>query len=187
MTAPENTNTGTNIIYLHGKPFRLYKREHEIQEAVARVAAQINADYAGARPLLLPLLNGAFVFAADLIRCLTIDCELSFVKVASYTGTQSSGQLHTLVGLAENISGRHVIIVEDIVDTGHTLARLLPELQAKNPASLKIASLLVKPEALNNRLEVHYTGMEIPNDFIVGYGLDYDGLGRNLCEIYQAI
>lgn len=173
------------LVRLKDKTFRLYKSESEILTTVRAVAHQINDDYIGKRPLLVPLLNGSFMFAADLMKELKLDCEISFVKAASYMGTQSSGNVSALIGLVENITDRHVIIIEDIVDTGNTLAKILPSLQQQNPASLKIASLLVKPEALQNRLHVDYIGMEIPNEFIVGYGLDYDGLGRNLRDIYQ--
>ena len=127
------------------------------------------------------------MFASDLLKELKLDCELSFVKVVSYHGMASNGQAATLIGLNQNIEGRHVIIVEDIVDTGHTLAKILPQLHQLNPASLKVASLLFKPLALRADVKVDYIGQEIPNDFIVGYGLDYNGLGRNLRDIYQVI
>lgn len=175
------------LVRLKDKTFRLYKSESEILTAVRAVAHQINDAYIGKRPLLVPLLNGSFMFAADLMKELKLDCEISFVKAASYIGTQSSGNVTALIGLTESIADRHIIIIEDIVDTGNTLAKILPTLQQQNPASLKIASLLVKPEALQNRLKVDYVGMEIPNEFIVGYGLDYDGLGRNLRDIYQVV
>jgi hypoxanthine phosphoribosyltransferase len=127
------------------------------------------------------------MFASDLMKELKLDCELSFVKAVSYVGTESSGKLHTLIGLNENVEGRHVIILEDIVDSGHTLSRIIPSITQHQPASLKIASLLFKPQALKVDLTIDYVGMEIPNEFIVGYGLDYDGLGRNLRDIYQVV
>ncbi|MCW5908805.1 MAG: hypoxanthine phosphoribosyltransferase [Chitinophagales bacterium] len=175
------------LVRLNDLTFRLFKSESEIQSAVRSVAGKINDDYIGKRPLLIPILNGSFMFAADLLKELKLDCELSFVKAVSYDGAHSTGNLATLIGLNQNIEGRHVIIVEDIVDTGHTLSKILPALQEQNPASLKVASLLLKPLALQAELAVDYVGMEIPNEFIVGYGLDYNGLGRNLRDIYQVV
>jgi hypoxanthine phosphoribosyltransferase len=174
------------LVRLNDRTFRLYKSESEILTAVRNVAHQINEDYIGKRPLLIPVLNGSFMFAADLIKELMLDCELCFIKAASYTGT-SNGSVATVIGLNHDIEGRHVIIIEDIVDTGNTLAKILPGFIEKKPASIKIASLLVKPDAMRNDIVVDYSGMEIPNDFIVGYGLDYDGLGRNLRDIYQVM
>ena len=175
------------LVKLYDKTFRLYKSESEILSAVRNIAYQINEDYIGKRPLLVPVLNGSFIFAADLIKELMLDCELSFIKVASYSGINSTGNPVSLIGLNDNIEGRHVIIIEDIVDTGNTLAKALPVFIEKNPASLKIASLLLKPLALQHDIKIDYMGMEIPNEFIVGYGLDYNGLGRNLRDIYQEI
>lgn len=175
------------LVRLNDKTFRLFKSESEILSAVRNVAHQINEDYIGKRPLIVPVLNGSFMFASDLIKELMLDCELSFVKAVSYQGTQSSGQLSVLMGLNQSIEGRHVIIVEDIVDTGHTLSRMLPVFLEQKPASLRIASLLFKPNALKVEMKIDYIGMEIPNEFIVGYGLDYDGLGRNLRDIYQVM
>ncbi|MFN8322308.1 MAG: hypoxanthine phosphoribosyltransferase [Chitinophagales bacterium] len=175
------------LVKLNDKTFRLYKSESEILSAVRNVAHLINEDYIGKRPLLVPILNGSFMFASDLIKELMLDCELSFVKAASYTGTTTTGKLINLIGLSEDIEGRHVILIEDIVDTGHTLAKVIPTFLERNPASLKIASLLLKPQALQTDVTVDYVGMEIPNEFIVGYGLDYNGLGRNLRDIYQVV
>lgn len=174
-------------VRLYDKTFKLYKSESEILQAIREVASRINNDYIGKRPLIVPVLNGAFMFAADLMKELKLDCELSFVKSASYHGTNSTGTVNTLIGLNTDLNGRHVIILEDIVDTGTTLAKLIPEFLAKQPASLKIATLLVKPDAIKTDIKVDYAGIEIPNDFIVGYGLDYDGLGRNLRDIYQVV
>ncbi len=174
-------------VRLKDKTFRLYKSETEIISAIRHIANQINDDYIGKRPLLVPVLNGSFMFASDLMKELKLDCELSFVKAVSYVGTESSGKLHTLIGLNENVEGRHVIILEDIVDSGHTLSRIIPSITQHQPASLKVASLLFKPHALKVDLTIDYVGIEIPNEFIVGYGLDYDGLGRNLRDIYQVV
>lgn len=173
------------MVRLKDKSFRIYKSESEILSAIRQVANRINDDYIGKRPVIVPVLNGAFMFASDLMKELKLDCELSFVKSASYEGTATTGTVNTLIGLNTDLKGRHVIILEDIVDTGTTLAKLLPEFKSHNPASLKIATLLMKPHALKTPLTVDYVGMEIPNEFIVGYGLDYDGLGRNLRDIYQ--
>jgi hypoxanthine phosphoribosyltransferase len=174
-------------VRLNDKSFRLYKSETEILTAVRKVAQEINDNYIGKRPIIVPILNGSFMFASDLMKELKLDCEISFVKAISYVGTNSSGLLTTLIGLNQDVEGRHVIIVEDIVDSGHTLAKILPSIAQHNPASLCIASLLLKPAALQVNIKVDYVGMEIPNEFIVGYGLDYDGLGRNLRDIYQVI
>ncbi len=175
------------MVRLKDKTFQLYKSENEILSAIRQVANRINDDYIGKRPVIVPVLNGAFMFASDLMKELKLDCELSFVKSASYEGTSTTGKVNTLIGLNTDLRDRHVIILEDIVDTGTTLAKLLPEFKGHNPASLKIATLLMKPLALRTPLTVDYVGMEIPNEFIVGYGLDYDGLGRNLRDIYQVV
>ncbi|MBX2903671.1 MAG: hypoxanthine phosphoribosyltransferase [Chitinophagales bacterium] len=176
-----------NIVSLHDKQFSIFIEEEKILAAVKSVAEEINQAYEGKKPLLIPVLNGSFMFTADLAKFLNIDCEFSFIKASSYSGTNSSGSLQEKIGLSENISGRHVIIVEDIIDTGNTLARLLPEMELQLPASIKICSLLFKPKALKADLKVDFVGLEIPNDFIVGYGLDYDGLGRNLRNIYKIV
>ena len=173
------------LVKLNDRTFRIYKSEKEIIEAIRAVADKINDDYLGKRPIIVPILNGSFMFASDLMKELKLDCEISFVKASSYEGTSTTGVVSTLIGLNQSIEDRHVIILEDIVDSGHTLARILPAFHELKPASLRIASLLFKPKALKNPLTIDYVGMEIPNDFIVGYGLDYDGLGRNLKEIYQ--
>jgi len=174
-------------VTLGDKNFQLYITENQILTAVRAVADQINADYMGKRPLIIPILNGSFMFASDLMKELHVDCDISFIKAASYAGTSSTGNLTALIGLNEELQNRHVIIIEDIVDSGHTLARILPSFEEKNPASLKVATLLFKPNALKTEVQIDYVGMEIPNEFIVGYGLDYDGLGRNLRDIYQVV
>lgn len=172
-------------IKLHDKSFEIYLSEKEIDEKVTRIASEINNEYAGKHPLFIAILNGSFMFASDLFKHLTIEAEICFIKLASYKGMKSSGQVVTAIGLDQELYNRHVIIVEDIVDTGKTLHDFLPKLQHQQPASLKIAALLHKPEATQFPLQIDYTGFQIPNKFVVGYGLDYDGLGRNLKEIYQ--
>lgn len=170
---------------LQDKVFSVFIEEKEILNAVQLIAQKINTDYVGKRPLLIPVLNGSFMFTADLAKNLNIDCEFSFIKANSYSGISSGGSLQEKIGLSENISGRDIIIIEDIVDTGNTLAKLLPQIEVQMPASVKICTLLFKPDALKSDINIDYFGFKIPNDFIVGYGLDYDGLGRNLRNIYK--
>ncbi|MDD5862096.1 MAG: hypoxanthine phosphoribosyltransferase [Prevotellaceae bacterium] len=171
-------------VKIKDKTFKTFIPESEILKRVEVVANKINTDFAGKNPLLLAVLNGSFIFAADLMRYLTIPCEISFVKLASYEGTSSTGKIKTMIGLNNDISNRPVIIVEDIVDTGNTMKMMLDQLGTKNPESIHICSLLVKPGKLQVPLNIEYAAMEIPNDFIVGYGLDYDQQGRNLRDIY---
>ena len=172
-------------VTLHDKSFETYLTEEVIQKKIQELAGQINEDYAGKKPLFIAILNGSFMFAADLFKHLTVEAEICFIKLASYKGMKSSGHVVTAIGLDQDLFDRDIIIVEDIVDTGKTLHNFLPKLQHQQPASLKIASLLHKPEATQFPLEIAYVGFSIPNKFVVGYGLDYDGLGRNLKEIYQ--
>ena len=172
-------------IQLRDKKFDTYLSEEEIQKRVKAIADQINEDYRGRRPLFIPILNGSFIFASDLFKYLTIDAEISFIKLVSYKGMKSSGNVITSIGLEMDLFDRDVIIVEDIVDTGKTLHEFLPKLDHQQPKSLKIAALLHKPEATQFPLQIDYLGFTIPNKFVVGYGLDYDGLGRNYKEIYQ--
>lgn len=172
-------------IKLHDKTFDTYLSEKEIQEKVKEIAAQINRDYKDKRPLFISILNGSFMFSADLFKYLTIDAEICFIKLASYRGMKSSGNVITAIGLDQDLFDREVIILEDIVDTGKTLHEFLPKLDHQQPKSLKIAALLHKPEATQFPLRIDYLGFSIPNKFVVGYGLDYDGLGRNLKEIFQ--
>jgi hypoxanthine phosphoribosyltransferase len=175
------------LIQVHDKTFGPYLSEDDIQQEVKKIADAINEDYAGLRPICIPILNGSFMFAADLFKNLTIDAEICFIKLASYKGTSSSGQLITAIGLDIDLIGRDIIIIEDIVDTGKTLNEFLPKLLHHQPASLKIAALLHKPEAVIYPIRIDYLGFSIPNKFVVGYGLDYDGLGRNFKEIYQLV
>jgi hypoxanthine phosphoribosyltransferase len=172
-------------IRVHDKKFTPYIPATEIDKAIKRVSADINRDYQGKHPLFIAILNGSFMFASDLFKELTIDAELCFIKLASYKGMKSTGHIVTAIGLDLDLFGRDVVIVEDIVDTGKTLFEFLPQLQHQQPASLRIAALLHKPEATQYPLDIDYLGFSVPNIFLLGYGLDYDGLGRNLKEIYR--
>src|SRR6478735_6253973 len=158
-------------IKLHDKTFDTYLSEQDIQEKVKEIADQLSRDYRDKRPLFIAILNGSFMFAADLFKYLTIDAEICFIKLVSYKGMKSSGNVITAIGLDEDMFGREIIIVEDIVDTGKTLTQFLPQLHHQQPASLKIAALLHKPEALKYPLHIDYLGFTIPNKFVVGYGL----------------
>lgn len=173
-----------STIKVKDKTFKTFIPEEEIQRRVKAVAEKINKDLDGKNPLFLAVLNGSFMFAADLMRYITIPCEISFVKLASYQGTTSTGKVKEIIGINEDLQGRTVVIVEDIVDTGKTMKRMLETLGTRNPESLHICTLLVKPDKIEEDLKVEYVAMEIPNDFIVGYGLDYDQQGRNLRDIY---
>jgi hypoxanthine phosphoribosyltransferase len=179
--------TAMPAIKLHNKTFDTYISEDEIQEKVKQIASELNRDYKDKKPLFIPILNGSFMFAADLFKYLTIDAEVSFIKLASYKGMKSSGNVITAIGLDMDLFDREVIIVEDIVDTGKTLHEFLPKLDHQQPKSMKIAALLHKPEALQYPLKIDYLGFSIPNKFVVGYGLDFDGLGRNYKDIYQLV
>ena len=176
-----------DVIKVHDKTFETYLSEDTILKRVKEMAVVINNDYAGRRPLFIVILNGSFMFAADVFKYLTIEAEICFIKLASYKGMKSSGKVVTSIGLEEDLFGKEVIILEDIVDTGKTLHNFLPKLIHQQPKSLKIAALLHKPEATEYPLTLNYVGFVIPNKFVVGYGLDYDGLGRNLKEIYQLV
>lgn len=175
------------IIQVLDKKFQPYIKAEEIQEQIDRVAKEINEDYADKRPLFIAILNGSFMFASDLFKAITVEAEICFIKLASYKGTKSTGNVVTSIGLDEPLKDRHVIIIEDIVDTGKTLTEFLPQLINQQPASLKIAALLHKPEALTYPITIDYLGFNVPNKFLLGFGLDYDGLGRNLKEIYQLV
>ena len=174
-------------VTIKDKTFETSIPEAEILERVKAVAAQINQDMADKNPLFLAVLNGAFVFAADLMREITIPCEISFVKLASYQGTTSTGKVHEVLGVNENLSGRTIVIIEDIVDTGLTMKQMIESLGTRNPESIHICTLLLKPEKLKEKLDVEYVAFRIPNDFILGYGQDYDQQGRNLRDIYTLV
>ena len=173
------------LLKVHDKQFKPYISAEQINEQVKRVAAEINKDYEGKKPLFIAILNGAFMFASDLFKEISIEAEICFIKLASYKGVASTGQVVTAIGLDVDIVGREVIIVEDIIDTGKTLSHFLPQLKYHHPASLKIAALLHKPDAMIYDIKINYLGFKVPNNFLIGYGLDYDGLGRNIKEIYQ--
>ena len=172
-------------IKIHDKEFTPYITDQEIQEKIQQLALQLKKDYGDKKPLFLSILNGSFLFTADLFKYLDFEAEVCFVKLASYKGVSSTGNVITAIGLDTNLNDRHVIILEDIIDTGKTLHHFLPQLQSQQLASLKIAVLLNKKEALAYPIKVDYDCFEIPNKFVVGYGLDYDGLGRNSKDIYQ--
>ena len=167
------------------KEFVPYLSEAEIQEKIKILAAQLSKDYAGKKPIFLSILNGSFLFTADLFKQITIEAEVCFIKLASYKGMTSSGNVITAIGLEANVTERHIIIMEDIIDTGKTLHHYLPQLASSSPASIKIAVLLNKKEARQYPVDIDYSCFDIPNKFVVGYGLDYDGLGRNSKDIYQ--
>lgn len=174
-------------VHLHDLDFELFIPEAEVNEAVARVAAELSVKYAGKRPLFVGVLNGSFFFAAELLKRLTIECEITFVKVASYHGTSSTGKVTDLIGFNERIEGRDVVILEDIVDTGNTIVHILELLHDRHPASISIATLLFKPDAYKQNVAIDHVAIRIPNDFVVGSGLDHNGLGRNLPGIYRII
>ena len=174
-----------NVIKLHDKKFKVMIPAAKIEEAVAAVAAKINEDYREKRnPLFLGVLNGSFMFMSDLLKKIDFNCEISFVKLSSYCGTSSSGDVKCLIGLGNNIEGRDVIIVEDIVDTGASIEHMVEELKTKKPASIRVCTLFFKPKAYRRQIPIDYPAMHIGNEFIVGYGLDYDQLGRNYKDVY---
>lgn len=172
-------------ITIKDKQFDLFLTQEEIENAIDKIAKQIAIDLSGKNPLFLCVLNGAFMFASELMKRMQEPSQISFVKVASYDGMEPKGSIKNLIGLSEDIKERTIVILEDIVDTGFTMKKMLEDLQKQSPASVYIASLLFKPEALQTDIKVDYAALSIPPDFIVGYGLDYDGYGRNLPNIYK--
>jgi hypoxanthine phosphoribosyltransferase len=178
---------GMKQVKLADRVFELSIPSGVIEKAVWRMAEQMDKDLAEKDPLMLCILNGSFMFAADLMKKLDTPCQVSFVKMASYQGDSSTGKIKELIGLNEDIEGRTVVLLEDIVDTGVTIAKLIEQVTAMKPKELKVATLLFKPEACKTPVKLDYVGLEIPNDFIVGYGLDYNGYGRNLRDIYTVI
>jgi hypoxanthine phosphoribosyltransferase len=174
-------------IQILDKKFSEYLTEKVIQQRIEELAKQVNSELAGKEVVFLGILNGAFLFAADLFRRIDFPARISFVKLASYQGTSSSGSIKELIGWNEDINNKTIVVVEDIVDTGNTLERIVDELVIRKAAEIRIAALLYKPEAYTKQIPLHYIGFEIPNDFVVGYGLDYDGFGRNLPSVYSLI
>lgn len=172
-------------IKLHDKTFKSYLSEDRIQERVQVLGLKISDTFQDKQPLFLSILNGSFLFAADLVRAFEGDCEVSFVKLASYEGTKSKGKIKKRIGLEVDLKDRHVILVEDIIDSGQTLHEFLPELEKMKPASISLAVFLLKPNSVKYPFNIEYLGFEIPDKFVVGYGMDYNGLGRNLPAIYQ--
>ena len=169
------------------KTFREYISEKNINERITELANEINTDFAGKEVVFLGILNGAFLFAADLFKRIDLKAKISFVKLASYEGTKSSGTIKELIGWNEDIKNKYIIVIEDIVDTGNTLERIVDELVIRKASEIKIATLLFKPEAYTKNIPIDYIGFEIPNDFVLGYGLDYDGYGRNFPSIYTLV
>lgn len=177
----------TNVS-VHQKEFELLLEEETIAKRIRLMAIQLNVDYEDKTPIFLGVLNGSFLFMADLMKEIELNCETEFIKVASYHGTNSSGEVKAAFGLPDTLKDRDVVIVEDIIDSGLTMKYILSKVYEQNPASVAVCTLLFKPDALKEELpELTYVGFEIPNEFVVGYGLDYDGLGRNLNHIYRAI
>lgn len=174
-------------VTVHDKTFELYLTSEKIQMAISAIAGKINNDIHGKNPLFLVVLNGAFMFAADLLKHITTDCQISFVKLSSYMGTSTTTTVRELIGLDEVLRGRTVIIVEDIIDTGITMSETISKLQKLEASEVRLATLLFKPGAFQKNFPIDYVGLEIPNDFIVGFGLDYNGHGRNLPDIYKLV
>jgi hypoxanthine phosphoribosyltransferase len=172
-------------IQVHDKTFKPYLLEEQLAERISELAKTITTDYKDKNPMFIGILNGSFMFASDLFKQIATPASISFIKLASYKGTSSTGTVITAIGLEENLHGKDIILVEDIVDTGKTMTEFIPTLLQQNPASVRICTLLQKPDALKYPLDVHYVGFSIPNKFVVGYGLDYDGLGRNYPAVYQ--
>jgi hypoxanthine phosphoribosyltransferase len=175
------------IYQVHDKQFKPYISEEEIGTCVKRLAAEIDRDYRNKQPLFIAILSGSFMFASDLFKHISIPAEICFIKLASYKGTRSTGNVITSIGLDVELHERDVVIIEDIIDTGRTLHTFLPQLEHQQPKSLKICALLHKPESMVYKVNIDYPGFTIPEKFVVGYGLDYDGLGRNLPSIYQLV
>jgi hypoxanthine phosphoribosyltransferase len=176
-----------DIWKLKDKSFNKFIVNDDIQSKVNNLAIRLNTDLDGKKPLFIVVLNGAFIFASDILKKVTIDCEIAFVKLSSYQGTQSSGVVQQIIGLDMDIKGRTIVIIEDIVDTGLTLDRFRKTLSVMEPAEVKVAACLLKPDAFHNKFPIDYLCFSIPNEFVVGYGLDYDGLGRNSSDIYKIV
>ncbi|WP_432713130.1 hypoxanthine phosphoribosyltransferase [Pedobacter sp.] len=177
-----------NSVNIEDKDFEIYLENDQINKRTRLIGIQLNVDYENRCPILIGVLNGSFVFMADLLKEIDISCEIAFIRISSYKGIESTGTIKEAFGLPENLHNRDVILIEDIVDTGLTLKYILEKVKQQDPASVKVCSLLFKPKALLEPIpELEYVGFEIPNEFVVGYGLDYNGLGRNLKDIYRAV
>lgn len=175
-------------VKIHDKEFELFISNEKIQSVVQEMAEKMNVELAGKNPLFLCILNGSFMFAAEIFKRINfVESEISFVKLASYSGEHTTGAVKELIGLNENIEGRTVVVLEDIVDTGITINKIQQQLKSMNPKEVQVATMLLKPDALKKEVDLKYVGIEIPNDFIVGCGLDYDGYGRNLIDIYSIV
>jgi hypoxanthine phosphoribosyltransferase len=172
-------------LVLNEKVFQLYIPSEIIESVVDDIANRMNHDLAGKKPLFIGLLNGAFMFYSDLMKRIDFECNITFVKLKSYDGLQTSGKITQTIGLTESIEGRVVVVIEDIVDSGTTLHHFLDELKKLKPAEIKVATMFLKPDACRHEIKIDYLGMKIPNDFVVGYGLDFDGLGRNYRDLYK--
>ncbi len=175
------------IVQLHNKRFKKFISYDQLQKSIANLVADINKDYAQKNPVFIGVLNGSFLFCADVIKDYNGDCEVAFIRLASYSGTESSGNVNQLMGLSIDLKAKDVIVLEDIVDTGNTLEAIMDTINLQEPSSIKIATLLFKPEAYKKKYPVDYVAIEVGNEFLVGYGLDYDGLGRNLKDIYKIV
>ncbi len=174
-------------VQLLDKVFEISITEARILNAIKKIAKEIDRDLRDKDPLLICVLNGSFMFASDLMKEMSFNCEISFVKLSSYSGTQTTGNVKQLIGLNEDIKGRHIVLLEDIVDTGITIANVVEQLRKMEPEEVRVATMLFKPDAYAGDMKPDYIGLEIPNDFIVGYGLDYNGYGRNLRNIYTVV
>ncbi len=174
-------------VRIEDKTFGIYIQDQEIQQAIQTIANEMNVLYADKKPIFISVLNGAFMFTADLLKKIEVPCELSFIKLSSYSGTTSTGTVKEIVGLQEEIAGRDVIVIEDIIDTGITMQKIISQLEFKNPASIRIATLLLKPDSVKVPIKPDFVCFSIPDKFVVGYGLDLNGIGRNLPDIYQLI
>lgn len=177
----------TDIVQVHDKHFKLFISEAKIQKEVTRIAKEMNRDLADKDPIFLGILNGAFMFASDLYKQLSFPCQITFLKLASYSGTMSSGTVKQLIGINRDLKDRVVVVLEDIVDSGVTLETIIRQLSGYLPQEIRVATFLHKPDATVKEVKLDYVGLKIPNDFILGYGLDYDGYGRNFKEIYQLV
>ena len=173
-----------SLVQLKDKKFKISIPAAKIQTRIDELAHEINREMKDKNPLFIVVLNGAFLFASDLIKKINVNCEVTFIRIASYDGTESTGKIRNMLGLHENVKNRNVIIVEDIVDRGETMQFLLSEINKFHPSEIKVATLLLKPDSLKYSMDLHYVGFKVANHFLVGFGLDYDGLGRNLNDIY---